>query len=247
MRQISRKVAFLVVLDQVQGGSRIKNGFGQNAGEQEPDLVEGQSRRFVFEFQSQVDQKMMSQGNQQHMVMPAQPTAGFIMIEAEFPFTFFKDDFDRPAQPAETNQLQQGGLNRGIAKVELEFSRIIKIAADDQPQFRTRQACSTFDHAQAGKITDNRTFTALLNRGSAPSSSRNLSHYSLNRASFRAGLTQPQADWPTASSFPGRQIDLGSVQPDLAGGSNFSEVPFMQSCNSISKDKIGRASCRERV
>jgi hypothetical protein len=61
-------VAFLIILHHAQSGRRIKNGFGQNAGEQEPD------------------QKMMGQGNEQQMVMPAQPTAGFIMVQAEFAF-----------------------------------------------------------------------------------------------------------------------------------------------------------------
>ena len=174
MRQISRKVPFLVVADQPQGGGRIKARFGQNAGKQEPELVKGQSRSFVLEFQAQVDQKMMSQRNQQHMVMPAQPTAGFIMVEAQFPFTFFKDGLDRPAQTAKTDQFQQGSVSRGIAEVELDFSRIIKIAAEDQPHLRPRQAGSTFQNPQEGKLTDQRSFAALLNGGSEPSAGRDL-------------------------------------------------------------------------
>src|SRR5688572_25704274 len=169
MRQISSIVAFLVVADHAQGGGRVKDRFGQDAGEQQPHLVEGQSRRFVLEFQSQADQKVMSQGDKQQMMMPAQPAAGFIMVEAEFSFAFFKDDFDRPAQPTETNQLQQGSIGGGVAEVELEFSRVVQIATDDQPQLRTRQASSTFDDPQESKITDNRTFAALLNGGPGPS------------------------------------------------------------------------------
>ncbi len=61
MRQISDMIAFLIVAHQVQGGRGIENGFGQNAGEQEPDLVNGQSWGFVFEFDSQAHQKMMGQ------------------------------------------------------------------------------------------------------------------------------------------------------------------------------------------
>lgn len=94
MRQISSIVTFLIVLHHPQSGSRIKHWFGQNAGEQEPHLVEGQSWRIVLEFQSQPNQKMMGQGYEQHMVKPAQPTASFIMVKAEFAFAFFKDHFD---------------------------------------------------------------------------------------------------------------------------------------------------------
>jgi len=119
MRQISDMIAFLIVAHQVQGGRGIENGFGQNAGEQEPHLVKGQSRRFVLEFHSQADQKMMDQRHEHQMVLPAQPTAGVIMVEAEFAFAFFKDNFDGPPQPAQPNQRQQGDIGRGVAEVEL--------------------------------------------------------------------------------------------------------------------------------
>ena len=128
MRQISDMIAFLVVPNQAQGGCGIENGFGQNAGEQEPHLVNRQSRGDVLKFHAQTDQEMMGQGNEQDMVMPTQPTAGFIMVEADFTFAFFKNDFDRPTHAAETNQVKQGGVCRRVAEVELEFSRVVNIA-----------------------------------------------------------------------------------------------------------------------
>jgi hypothetical protein len=36
---------------------------------------------------------MMSQRHEQDVVMPAQPTASFILVETEFALTFFKDNF----------------------------------------------------------------------------------------------------------------------------------------------------------
>jgi hypothetical protein len=56
---ISDIVAFLVVLDHVQGSGWIKNGSWQDTGEQKADLVEGQSRGFVFELDAQTYQEMM--------------------------------------------------------------------------------------------------------------------------------------------------------------------------------------------
>jgi hypothetical protein len=38
---------------------------------------------------------MMSQANEQQMVMPAQPAVRFIVVEAEFAFAFFKDNFEQ--------------------------------------------------------------------------------------------------------------------------------------------------------
>ena len=62
MRQISDMIAFLIVANQAQGGRGIENRFGQNTGQQEPHLVNGQSWGFVFEFDSQAHQEMMGQG-----------------------------------------------------------------------------------------------------------------------------------------------------------------------------------------
>jgi hypothetical protein len=37
---------------------------------------------------------VMGQRYEQQMMMPAQPTAGFIVIETDFTFAFFEDDLD---------------------------------------------------------------------------------------------------------------------------------------------------------
>jgi len=94
MRQISDVIAFLVIANHAQSCGSIKNRFWQNAGEQQPNLIEGQGGSFVLELNSQAYQEVMSQGYKQHMVMPTQPTAGFIVIETDLAFAFFKDDFD---------------------------------------------------------------------------------------------------------------------------------------------------------
>jgi hypothetical protein len=94
MGQISDVITFLVIANHAQSCGSIKNWFGKNAGEQQPNLIDGQSGGLVFEQNSQTYQEVMSQGYKQHMVMPAQPTAGFIVIETDLAFAFFKDDFD---------------------------------------------------------------------------------------------------------------------------------------------------------
>ena len=148
MGHISDVIAFLVVLNHAQGGCGIEGGFWQNTGEQKPNLIDRQSGSFVFEIYSQAYQEVMSQRYEQHMVVPAQPTAGFIVVETDFAFAFFEDDFDGPTHAADAHQFKQGDVYRGITEVELEFSRVVHIAPDHQPDFRAGQATSAFDHAQ---------------------------------------------------------------------------------------------------
>ena len=48
----------------------------------------------------QTNQEMMGKGHQEHMVMPAQPTARFVMVQTDLAFVFFKNDLDGPAHPS---------------------------------------------------------------------------------------------------------------------------------------------------
>src|SRR6476620_4911138 len=104
----------------------------------------------------------MSQRDKQKMVMPAQPTAGFIMVKTDFAFSFFKDEFNRPTQAADAQQSKQGDVGGGIAEVKLEFSRIVQITADQQPEFGAGQAVARLDHAQESEIANDGSFAALL-------------------------------------------------------------------------------------
>ena len=63
----------------------------------------------------------MSQRDQQHVVMPTDPTAHFIMIKTDFAFGFFENCFDGPAHAAEAHELNQGCGGGGIAEIELDF------------------------------------------------------------------------------------------------------------------------------
>jgi hypothetical protein len=74
----------------------------------------------IVENDTQTDQEMMSQSDQQHMMMPAKPTAHFVMIETDFAFGFFKNDFNGPTHAADAHQLDQGCIGRGIAEAGLD-------------------------------------------------------------------------------------------------------------------------------
>ena len=94
MGQISDVIACLVVAHHAQSGSGIEERFGQDAGEQEADLIDGQCRSLAVKADSETYQEVMSQGNQQHMMMPAQPTACFAVVKTDFALAFFEDNLN---------------------------------------------------------------------------------------------------------------------------------------------------------
>ena len=150
MREISDIISFLVILHPVQGSRDVKNRFRQYTGKQKPDLINSQSRSLFLKTDPQTDQEMMSQRDQQHMVMPTQPTAHFVMVKTDFAFGFFENGFDRPTHAADADELDQGCIGRSIAEVKLDDRRVLQIAADDQPDFWAR-ASSRATRSAAGK------------------------------------------------------------------------------------------------
>src|SRR5205814_6674243 len=97
MRDIGGKVSFLIIRDPFQGRQSIQNWLGQNADDQQPHLVNGQSRGLFLEQATYPDQEEMGERGEEHVMMPAQPTAGFIVVEAHLAFAFFKESLNGPA------------------------------------------------------------------------------------------------------------------------------------------------------
>jgi hypothetical protein len=92
-----RQIALLVVLHPAQGSRNIEGWSWQNTGQQESNLIDSQSGSLILETDPQTDQEIMSQRDQQPMLMPSQPTAHLVMIKPNFTFGFFEDGFDRPS------------------------------------------------------------------------------------------------------------------------------------------------------
>ena len=148
---------------------------------------------------------MMRHSYQRHMMMPTQPTANFVVVETDFTFGFFVNDFDGPTHTANTYKFDQGSVNGSIAKVELDHQRIIQISADNQPDFWTWQASSRLNNSQEGKISYNRTLAAFFDRISRPTIRWNISYQGINKHSVVFRMAQ--AGRMSFMPFPFRDID----------------------------------------
>jgi len=109
-------VPLLIILDPTQGCVRIKGWFWQYAGQQKPNLVNGQSGSLLLKTDTQSNQEMMSQRNQQHMMMPTQPAAHFVVVETNLAFSFFENGFNWPTHAADAHEFDQGSIGGGTLK-----------------------------------------------------------------------------------------------------------------------------------
>ena len=74
---------------------------------------------------AQTKQEVVSERDQEHIVMLAQPAAhlvmvryfGTIMTHSDFTFGFFKDGFNRPMHTADPHELVQRRVGRSVAEV----------------------------------------------------------------------------------------------------------------------------------
>jgi hypothetical protein len=72
-----------------------------------------------FVHEADVHQKEMGQESLGHVMMPATPGAGLVVVHADFPLAFFKGSFDRLAHPAQAHELTRGTGACRIAQVML--------------------------------------------------------------------------------------------------------------------------------
>ena len=123
---------------------------------------------------------MMSQKDQEHMVMPTYPTTHFIMIQADFAFGFFERGFDWPAHSTDTDELNDRRIRGGVAEVELDDGRILEVTAHDQPDIWSRQVAAGLAQAQKSELTNDRAFAAFLDPGQGPALFGNHSRQLIN-------------------------------------------------------------------
>ena len=76
------------------------------------------------------------------------------MVKADFAFRFFNGGFDRPSHAADPDELDHGCRGRSITEVVFDHRRVFHVAADDQPNFRTRQVSPRLGQAQESEVAD---------------------------------------------------------------------------------------------
>jgi len=112
MRVISDEISFLVVADRLQGSRNVKDRCRKDTGTQKPDLVEPESRSKLLKADSQANQEMMSNRDEEHMMVPTQPTTHLVMVKAEFAFGFFEDGLNWLVHATDPHELAQGRVTK---------------------------------------------------------------------------------------------------------------------------------------
>ena len=94
----------------------------------------------------------MRQAGLQHVMVPALPTAGLVMIQANFAFAFFKRRLNRPAQARHAHQFRGRTIGGRVAQEVFDFGRVGQTAAKGRPLPRTGQAVTHRCHPQKDKV-----------------------------------------------------------------------------------------------
>ena len=163
MGAISDEISFLVVADMLQGSRNVKDGCRQDTGTQKPDLVEPESRSKLLKADSQANQEMMSNRDEEHMMVPTQPTTHLLMVKADFAFGFFEDGLNWPAHAIDPHELAQGRVSRGVAEVVFDqtgLSRLRRMISQSSPA-NLKEAFAFANQVDAGVVKINEPTTGL--------------------------------------------------------------------------------------
>lgn len=153
--------------------------------------------------------------------MPTDPTAHFVVIETDFAFGFFEHSFDGPTHAADADQFHQGCVGWGIAEVEFDLGRVVKVTTQDQPEFRAWQVIARFCDAQKGEVTNDGTFAAFFDGCGGPVILGDQGDQMIDTDGAVCRVTQPQASWATPSTLPRWDMNGGSGTPDQGRASDF--------------------------
>ena len=114
--------------------------------------------------QLQTQQEGSGQQGHGDVMMPAQPSAHFVLVETGFAFLGLKLGLDGPAHGPDLCQPQQGRVSGRIRQVVLGFAAIQIAPQDQQPAGPPRQTVPAFPDPQGRKLMDARPLRALRHR-----------------------------------------------------------------------------------
>ena len=125
MRKIGGIIAALIITDHANGIGDLQSRYRQHAHQEQTDLGNRQVRCSFFEKYAHADEEEMSDKGEEHVVMPIQPAAQFVVVEADFDLGGPEDDLDRSAHAAETNQFARVHVGRGVGEVVFDLSWVL--------------------------------------------------------------------------------------------------------------------------
>src|SRR5262245_5883006 len=188
-------------------------------------------------------QKMMSQKSQRHMMMPATPGSGLVMIHPQLALGFLNRRFDRPAQAGLPRQIGPCDLRRRIAQIIFDLGRVTRATTKDHPDFVPRTAAPFTYRAHKRKVGADRAFRSFFDRVTFPDLVRQFRRHLTN---FLRRRLISRHTWATARAarleIPGLAKtciqNLHMFRPDHRVGRYFGEVPFLQLRHAVEKSRI---------
>jgi len=112
---------------------------------------------------SQANQKMMSKRDEEHMMVPTQPTTHLVMVKPDFAFGFFEDGLNWLAHTTDPHEIALGRVSRAVAEVLFDqavSSRLRRMISQSSPA-NFKEAFAFANQVDVGVLKINEPTTAL--------------------------------------------------------------------------------------
>lgn len=180
----------------------------------------------------------MRQKRLSHMMMPANPRARFILIHADFTFSFFESGFDRSTLTAHVCQHLRRDAHWCIAQSILRPGWFTQTSSEDSPNTRPGQEIANGRDPQPCRVCNQCSLPPFLNRQALPFCSgqagREFALF-LSKGRIQPG-PRTYAESPQQAGAGGFHHEF--VQPHACIAGQLSEIPFFQRCGAVQKTRI---------
>ncbi|HSB66329.1 MAG TPA: aldehyde dehydrogenase family protein [Anaerolineales bacterium] len=106
---------------------------------------------------------MMSKRDEEHMMVPTQPTTHLVMVKADFAFGFFEDGLNWPAHTTDPHEITLGRVSRAVAEVVFDqavSSRLRRMINQSSPA-NFKEAFAFANQVDVGVLKINEPTTAF--------------------------------------------------------------------------------------
>ena len=121
---------------------------------------------------AQPHQEVLGQQRHRQVMMPAHPAAHLVVGQPHLVLALLDGLLHRPAHPQQPHQRRRRCVRRRVAQVGLQYGVLPQRAAQDDPHVRAGQAIAHRHRPQAGHLSYQRAFAALLDQRRLPGARR---------------------------------------------------------------------------
>ena len=200
---------------------------------------QGQLGLVRFQFAARLHEEQVGQRDQTHVVMPARPTTGLVVRQAERSLGLFEELLHLKTRGGNQSERLERRRLVGVGEVVAVFGLFLQSPSDDHPHRRSRLLTADGPRPPAGELEDQRSLGPFVHMNHVPGGVGQACRQGLDRLGLLARLAS------RGHALPPPRWTLGRVafRPHMGGGGHLDHVPLLELFQGSEKDSVMPVQC----